>query len=325
MRLIREVTGTIGWKYKLYIPASVAISLVFLLPPQLLKYFVSGTEKLTTATAADLTQNILIFGAIIAVCLWFGIFLSSLLREWLRLTVSVSLRRNILKSLQRTKIEALDTAGRGEWLTRMTSDLRNCERFVSDSIPDQVRNLTMMTGVAVMFFIQSGAIALIPIVAAALLFWLNVYVQKRMAPVLGKVRMLEGNIFQQMIESFEGLKTIRSYGGESATARKVDGGLNKLFDSGLHIIRRMGALMGVNELASQLVITIILTTITIATNRRLLRLPKAWSPIRSAECRSKLKRPPERRISMGRSFISALMDVRKNSPPILGSLPLATH
>ena len=76
--------------------------------------------------------------------------------------------------------------------------------------------------------------------------------------------MLEGSIFQQMIESFEGLKTIRSYGGEGATARKVEGGLSNLFDSGLHIIRRMGALMGVNELGSQLAITLVLSIAAMA-------------------------------------------------------------
>ena len=263
-RLIRECISGLGWRYKVYAIGFIAMSLVFLLPPLLLEYFTKGVTDLQALAAVDFIRDLVIFGVIIAVCQWVGIFVGSYLSEWLRLTVSIGLRRKVLSSLHQTQIESLDVAHRGDWLTRMTSDLRNCERFVSDSIPDQVRNLTMMTGVAVMFFIKSGSVAFIPIIAAALLFWLNVYVQKRMAPVLGQVRMLEGNIFQQMIESFEGLKTIRSYGGESATARKVEGGLSRLFDSGLHIIRRMGALMGVNELASQLVITIILSIAAMA-------------------------------------------------------------
>lgn len=266
-RLIRECISGLGWRYKAYALGFILMSLVFILPPLLLEYFTKGLGTLQTASASDFLRNLVIFGLIIAVCQWIGIFVGSYLSEWLRLTVSIGLRRKVLSSLHRTQIESLDVAHRGDWLTRMTGDLRNSERFVSDSIPDQVRNLTMMVGVAAMFFYKSGAVAFIPIVAAALLFWLNVYVQKRMAPVLGQVRMLEGNIFQQMIESFEGLKTIRSYGGEAATARKVDGGLTKLFDSGLHIIRRMGALMGINELASQLVITMVLTIAALSVKR----------------------------------------------------------
>ncbi len=263
-RLIRESISGLGWRYKVYATGFILMSLVFILPPLLLEYFTKGVTDLAKLNAAEFVRDLAIFGVIIAICQWIGIFVGSYLSEWLRLTVSIGLRRKVLSSLHNTQIESLDVAHRGDWLTRMTSDLRNCERFISDSLPDQVRNLTIMVGVAIMFFFKSGSVAFIPIAAAGLLFWLNVYVQKRMAPVLGQVRMLEGSIFQQMIESFEGLKTIRSYGGEKATARKVEGGLNKLFDSGLHIIRRMGALMGVNELASQIVITIVLSIAALA-------------------------------------------------------------
>lgn len=263
-RLIRDCITGVGWRYKVYALGFILMSLVFLLPPMLLQYFTEGVTSVEALSAEDFIRDLVIFGVIIAICQWIGIFIGSYLSEWLRLTVSIGLRRKTLTSLHNTRIESLDSAHRGDWLTRMTSDLRNCERFVSDSLPDQVRNLTIMSGVAVMFILKSGAVAFIPIIATALLFWLNVYVQKRMAPVLGQVRMLEGGIFQQMIESFEGLKTIRSYGGEASTARKVEAGLSKLFDSGLHIIRRMGALMGVNELASQLAITLIVTIAALA-------------------------------------------------------------
>jgi ABC-type multidrug transport system fused ATPase/permease subunit len=263
-RLIHECITGLGWRYKVYATGFILMSLVFILPPMLLQNFTKGVTDLQALSAVDFIRNLALFGVFIAICQWIGIFVGSYLSEWLRLTVSIGLRRKVLHSLHQTQIESLDVAHRGDWLTRMTSDLRNCERFISDSIPEQARNLTVMLGVAVMFFIKSGSVAFIPIAAAALLFCLNVYVQKRMAPVLGQVRMLEGSIFQQMIESFEGLKTIRSYGGESSTARKVEGGLSKLFDSGLHIIRRMGALMGVNELASQLVITLVLSIAAMA-------------------------------------------------------------
>jgi len=258
-RLLRESVADLGWIYKAYLVAYILISLIFLLPPQLLKYFTEGVLRLDETPASDFLRYLLIFGLLIALSQWLAIFLGAILSEWLRLTVSIGLRRQVLDSLQNTRIESLDVAQRGDWLTRMTSDLRNCEGFVSDSLPEQIRMAVMMLGIAVLFFVQNGLVALVPCVAVVLLYFLNVFVQKRMAPVLGRVRMLEGNIFQQMIESFEGLRTIRSYGGEHETTRKVNRGLEQLFRAGLHIIRRMGALIGLNEFAIQLVITAMVT------------------------------------------------------------------
>ncbi len=266
IRLIRECVGGLGWKYRAYLIGYIAISLIFLLPPLLLELFTTGVTGLDATPASDFVRDLVVFGLLIALTQWFGIFVGSVLSEWLRLTVSIGLRRQVMGSLHRTRIESLDTAHRGDWLTRMTSDLRNCEGFISDSLPEQVRNASMMAGVAALFIYKSGWIALIPIAAGVFLYALNVHVQRRMAPVLGRVRMLEGSLFQQMIESFEGLRTIRSYGGEESTTRKVNRGLEELFAAGLHIIRRMGALMGLNEFAGQAVITLVLTVAALAVN-----------------------------------------------------------
>jgi|GEM_PF-957105 len=267
LRLIRESVVELGWRYKAYLLAYILISFLFLLPPQLLEYFTKGVLDIEKISASEFLRYVVIFGLSIAVSQWIGIFIGGILSEWLRLTVSIGLRRQVLHSLHETRIESLDVAQRGDWLTRMTSDLRNCEGFVSDSLPEQIRMAVMMIGITIMFFFKAGVVAFIPCVAVVLLYFLNIFVQKKMGPTLGRVRMLEGSIFQQMIESFEGLRTIRSYGGEHETIRKVNIGLEKLFQSGLYIIRRMGALMGLNEFASQMVITALLTIAALSVKR----------------------------------------------------------
>ncbi len=258
-RMIREVTSHLGWKYKLWIPIAMLLSSVFLLPQRYLQYFTQSSQKLSDTTADQFLQWLMIYGVVISISLWLAIFLSGILREWLRLTVSVQLRRDAIVSLNRTRIDLLDAGHRGDWMTRLTSDLRNCEFFLTDSLTDQIRQATMLLGTIALFLYYSGTVTLVLIPVAVALIWFNMFVQKRMGPTLGIAREVEGNVFQSMIETFEGLRTIRSFGAEAFTLKRTGVLLDELFRTGMRIMRTMAALMGLNELGSQLVITAVLT------------------------------------------------------------------
>lgn len=260
-QLIREISGRLGWKYKWWIPAAVVLSSIHLLPPRFLQFFTEGTQTLTETGADDFIRMLLIFGISIAVIQWIALVLDSILSEWLRLTVSIELKKDAVHSLSRTRIDELDSAQRGDWMTRMTGDLYNAEEFMTRSLPDQITNLTMLLGSAALFFYSSGPIAFIPLVAAVVLGWINIGVQRKMAPVLGKARMMEGGVFQSMIETFEGLRTIRSYGGERFTFQRIESQLKNLFEAGMRITKSMALLMGVNEFVGQLIVTGVLTLV----------------------------------------------------------------
>lgn len=261
-RLIRDLLRSLGWRYRWYLPASLLISALFLLPPRLLQFFTEESRTLNETNAREFLTQFLVFGLSVAVALWLSIFLSSLLGEWLRLAISMRLREKVLGSVHNTRLETLDSAQRGDWLTRMTSDLRNCEFFLADAIPDQIQQGVLLVGAAILFLVYSGPIALVPCVFALVLAWLNVHIQHRMAPHLAQARQQEGSIFQSLIESFEGIRTIRSYRGEGLVADKLKANLQVLYQVSMRIIRRMGGLMGSNELASQIVITAVLTLIS---------------------------------------------------------------
>ncbi len=263
-RLIRGVFRGLGWRYKVYVPATVALSAIFLLPPRFLQFFTSGSEGLGDITGDRFVFMLAVFGISVAGCLWLAIFLSGLLREWLRLEVSTGLRSDVLSALHRTRIEALDDSHRGDWMTRVTSDLHECEGFLTDSIPDQIRSLTLAFGSAALFFFYSGPIALIPCLGALALAWFNAAVQRRVAPVLREARELEGGVFQHLIENYEGLRTIRSTGGEAQNAARMASCLRSLYAAGMRIIRTMAALVGINEFAGQIVVTLALTVAALA-------------------------------------------------------------
>ena len=260
-KLLREATRDLGWKYRLWIPVSVLLASVFLLPPRLFQFFTENITRISDIDGESFLRQLVVFGLLIAACLWIGIFLGGVLAEWLRLVISVNLRKAALGSMLESKLEKIDDAERGDWMTRMTGDLSSCEDFLSDSIPEQIRNLTIMIGAAVLFAVYSGWVALVPIGAAVLLGWFNLFAQKKMAPVLGQSREIEGGIFQTIIESFEGIRTIRSFGGETSVRENLSDQLANLKRVGMRIIRIMAGLMGLNEMASQIVVTIILTIV----------------------------------------------------------------
>lgn len=260
-RLIREVTGRLGWKYKLWIPAAMLLSAVHLLPPRFLQFFTERTLTLSETGADDFIRMLVVFGLAVGVCQWVGLVFDSILSEWLRLTVSMRMKQDAVDSLNRTRIDALDSAERGDWMTRLSSDIYNAEEFLTASLPEQITNATMMLGAAALFYYHSGPIAFIPLVAALFLGWFNIVVQRKMGPALGRARMLEGGVFQSMIETFEGLRTIRSYGGEKFTGRKLDKQLKELFQTGMNITKSMALLIGVTEFVGQLVVTGLLTLV----------------------------------------------------------------
>ncbi|MCG8602850.1 MAG: hypothetical protein MI807_22080, partial [Verrucomicrobiales bacterium] len=260
-RLIREVTGRLGWKYKMWIPAAMLLSAIHLLPPRFLVFFTDGTQNLSETGADDFLKMLIIFGIAVGVCQWIALVFDSILSEWLRLTVSIRMKRDAVESLGRTRIDALDSAERGDWMTRLSSDIYNAEEFLTSSLPEQITNASIVIGSAALFFYYSGPIAFIPLGAALFLGWFNIVVQRKMGPALGHARQLEGGVFQSMIETFEGLRTIRSYGGEGYTSRKIANQLGETYQVGMRITKSMALLIGVTEFVGQLVVTGVLTLV----------------------------------------------------------------
>ena len=92
LRLIREITGRLGWKYKLWIPAAMVLSAVHLLPPRFMLFFTEGTQTLSETGADEFLRLLVIFGIAVAVTQWVGLIFDNILSQWLRLTISIGLK-----------------------------------------------------------------------------------------------------------------------------------------------------------------------------------------------------------------------------------------
>ncbi|MCP5550169.1 MAG: ABC transporter ATP-binding protein [Akkermansiaceae bacterium] len=254
LRLIRETGRDLGWRYPAFVPVAALLSAVFLLPPRLLQFFADAARAPGDLPADRFVFLLAVFGLAIAAACWVSAYLGGLLREWLRLRIGVRLRADALRGIHRTPLEALDRAGRGDWMTRVTGDLRNVENFLADSLPEQIQSLTLAAGAAALFVAHSGWVAALPLAAAAGLAWLNLRVQRRAAPVLRDAREIEGDVFQSLIENFEGLRTVRGAGAERRLRERFRSRLEAFYATGMRVIRSMAGLFAVNEFATQFVV-----------------------------------------------------------------------
>lgn len=260
--LIRDVISSFGWRLALFFAGAVLFGLAGLLPPEFLIYFTRGTQKISDQSADQFLLRLGIFGAIVAVVLLLTTLGNILMQEWLRLTIESYLRKRILRSLHFTPPSIIEGAQRGEWLARMTGDLRGVEEFLSDSIPRYIRQIAILLGATILFVVHSGTLAIVPLMSAVVLALVNFGIQKRLAPRLSELRDLHGVVLQMLVESFEGMRTIRSHSVERFVQRHFDNKLKTITTQGMLAVRYLGVLMGSNEFVVQAMVTLSLTAVS---------------------------------------------------------------
>jgi ABC-type multidrug transport system fused ATPase/permease subunit len=243
-----------GPKYAAFFAIIFFGAAVGLMPPQLYRYFIQFMQK----GGDDVLFKIAAIGVSIAVCAFAASSISILAREWLRCELEAFLRRKVHRSLSETELSQLEAVQRGEWIERISSDLLQAERFLTESFPDQIKNFLMFVGAGSLFLYYSGALGLIPVGTAIGLAILNRAIHQRLRPVLNEIRGLHGEVYQRLIENFEGLRTIRSFCGEAMVEQRFDVRLKLIKSKSLKMIRSFALLIGTNELISQLAVTGIL-------------------------------------------------------------------
>ncbi|MBI4405307.1 MAG: ABC transporter ATP-binding protein [Deltaproteobacteria bacterium] len=264
LRLVRDLIRSLGSQYWFFFLLTIIFGLVSLLPAQFFRFFTESAYVLTPASLEPFIIRLALFGMGVALALWLSSFGTSFCQEWLRLKLGAELRRRALHSLHGMSIETLDQAQRGEWYTRLTGDLANAESFLTESVPSQIRSLTVLTGSGVLFLLYSGHIALLALCAALGLACLNFFLQRKLAPMLKELRDLHGGVFQLLIENLEGLRTVRSHNAEPYFERRFEGKLQLVTSKSLGVVRSLGILLGGNEFFGHVAVVLCLVLATVA-------------------------------------------------------------
>lgn len=265
--LLRTISLDLRRPYILFFLATLVFSASSFLLPQFFLVFSENAAKISEISFENFLPKFLIFGLIIGGVLFVSAFASNYMREWFQLKTERYLRSKILGCLHGMSITDIDRVQRGDWLTRTTNDLRNVERFISESIPGQLRAFLILLGSAAIFIYYSHSMATVPIVACVIIALLNVFVQKRILPLLDEIRDLHGDVTQTLLQSLEGIKTIRSYGAQDDQMRRFSHQIATVESKGLRVARCFGLLIGANDAATQFLTTFSLTFIMIALSK----------------------------------------------------------
>ncbi|MBI1861174.1 MAG: ABC transporter ATP-binding protein [Deltaproteobacteria bacterium] len=86
---------------------------------------------------------------------------------------------------------------------------------------------------------------------------------------------LHSGVFQLLIESFEGMRTIRSQRAESHVLRRFQERLSEISRKSIQVVRYLGVLIGGSEFAGQILVTLCLTAATWGLTRSRITLEQA--------------------------------------------------
>jgi ABC-type multidrug transport system fused ATPase/permease subunit len=240
---------------------TLSFGVISLLPPEFFRFFTEHVHTLSSVSADAFLRQLALFGLVVSVTLLLSTVGTTLTHEWLRLRLEAELRRRVLKRLHEVPLTVLDDAQRGDWLTRMTGDLGQVETFLTESVPGQMRNVAVLLGAGALFFVHSGWVALLPLLSALILSLIHLRVQHRIAPVLAELRGLHGGIFQLLIESLEGIRTIRSHSGEPYVRGRFDAKLDRITTKSFRVVRLLGLFLGGTDFAGELMVTACLSAV----------------------------------------------------------------
>jgi len=167
LRLLKDCITSMRGKYFICFLVIIIVAGVMLAPPQLYRLFFQSMES----NSSFELKKLLAFGVLIALCTFMATALSIYTREWLRCEIESSLRKRVLAALFGTSLQQLESVNRGEWIACTSSDLMDTEDFLTQSFPDQIRNLLMFMGACILFLYYGGIFgAILLALAVGLIF-----------------------------------------------------------------------------------------------------------------------------------------------------------
>ncbi len=266
LRLIWHELKQQGWRFFLYFFVIVSVGIVSILPPKFYGFFaenVAFMQTMNASSASDFVRHLIIFGSILGILLFFSNFIRAFTEEWLCLRVEANLRCRFMACMQRMPLDIFDDSQRGDWLTRMSGDIRSVEQFIALKIPQQLLDFVIMLGISILFTSQNGRIAVLLLGSAACMAWGNYAIQRHINPMLEQLRELHGQVFQGLLESFEGMRSIRSYQAENFVLKNFSTRVHNIIMKGLRMIRIVGLLLGTNSLVVNILTTGVLSFVAL--------------------------------------------------------------
>ncbi|MGQ0745042.1 MAG: ABC transporter transmembrane domain-containing protein, partial [Acidimicrobiales bacterium] len=127
-------------------------------------------------------------------------------------TLGYNTRQALYQRLHRLSLAFHGHRRSGDMITRVTSDVRDVEDFVVDSVSDLAGSILVLVGTLAFLFYKSWQVAIVAILIVPILSFVSNYFSQRIKVSSKKLRAREGDLANTASEMLSSIRVIQTYG-----------------------------------------------------------------------------------------------------------------
>jgi len=168
--------------------------------------------------------------------LMIGIYLVTSFATWLQTYVMVGasqrtvrdIRNDLFSKLQTLSLRFFDQRTHGELMSRLTNDIENISRILTESVTQLISSTLSTIGVITIMFLLNVRLAVVSLIAVPLMLILSRWVAKRARPGFREQQEHLGTLNGIIEETLTGQHVVKAYGREQAVIEEFEVANRKL-------------------------------------------------------------------------------------------------
>ena len=209
--VLRSTFGKLKYFYIFLGVSAVALMLLELLPPMLLKKIVDVNIK-----SGDIlgTWTTAIFYLMASLGSSTFSFIQTYITTYIGQNILIELRLLMASHLKKLPMAYYSKTPVGEVMSRMTSDVDAVNTLFSSGLIGAFTDLMKITGIVVAMYLINPVLCLIALAATPIIFLTAGYFRKNMFRAQIGIRKVVGGVNTYLQELFNGIRIVKSYGKE---------------------------------------------------------------------------------------------------------------
>lgn len=204
---------------------------------------VAGMADILLADTATETAPSVVFGgmtgflALMILAGTFTAFIRTYCGDQYSTLVQREVRNSISGRLLRLPFSYFDEQGAGSIMTKLSSDMKEAERFFSEVLPEFLVNLITVVTTTIYFVSMDGYLAVVLFATYPVMVYVSDRLSKRLAAIVKKYRMGMDGRTQAVYDAIQGIEVVRSYGLYEIMCRRIGAAVDEVADHGCRSTR----------------------------------------------------------------------------------------